>query len=183
MALSEALAKKIANAKVSGAGNRITDGDYVLMVKQIICEQKYKGTFYIPEFEVVESAKTHPTVEPNVKGSDCSCAFDIEAAGAKGEAARSNAKQFVCALLGLDEEKVSEADFIAKAGEYAGGKGTPDALRARGMYVACTTFRNTIKTGPNAGKEGAFPRFSHVGSEHGNTAAEVARRREALDSK
>lgn len=174
--MSPAMARKIAEAKTSVSGNRIQPGHYVLVVKQILCnEGGYNGAFVIPEFDVVDAEKTNGEGEPNRVGSDCSCAWQIDAKGEKGEAMRGNAKKFIAALMALD---LGNEDAINKAlNDHCGAAGDKDALRARGMLVECTTQRRRIKTGPNAGQEGDFPEFKHVLQ----TPAEIAERRAQLD--
>ncbi len=181
MAINAALAKKIADAKPSGGGGiRLKDGEFVLMIKQIICEAKHKGVMYIPEFEVVASEATRDDVVPNKPGTDASCAWAMDGTGNAGTAAKGNIKQFFCALFGLADD---DETFNAELGKYAGEKGDADALRARGMLVACRTYRKTIQTGNNAGKEGCFPEFTRVSEADGNSADEIAARRKDLDSR
>lgn len=176
MAINQAAAKRIADAKTSSAGNRIKEGNYVLVVKRIFCGPKYKGTYFIPEFDVVASEKTGD-VEPNRPGTDCSCAWQLDASGNSGEAARGNIKQFVAALKNIS---VDDGDAVmAAAGENAGERESdPDCLRARGTLIECETVRKRITTGPNAGTEGCFPRFKYVEQ----TSDEVAERRKKLDA-
>lgn len=183
MAIDPKLASKIANAKTGGGGNRIKDGEYVLVVKRILCETKFNGTFVIPEMDVVAAEATQEGVVPNKEGTDVSSAWSLDAPGKQGEAALGNIKQFFCALLGLDEGSTSPEAIMEKVGQYAGKAGDPDSTRARGMLVHCVTRRKTIQTGKNAGKDGTFPYFSTVSAEDGNSAAEIAERRKELDAK
>lgn len=176
MAINQAAAQRIAQAKVSTTGNRIKEGNYVLVVKRILCGPKFKGTFFIPEFDVVASEKISET-EPNRKGSDCSCAWQLDGTGKSGEAAKGNIKQFVSALLNIPLE--DEAAIMEQASRHAGEKETdPDVYRARGMLVECETMRQTIQSGPHAGEQGIFPRFRFVQQ----TPEEIALRRQELDA-
>lgn len=176
MAIKKELLKKIADAKTSVGGTPIRDGEYILVVKRILCEEKFKGMFIIPEFDVVEAEATHETVKPNPPGSDCSCAWAMDKAGKAGEAAKGNIKQFAEALLDL----AGADEIMAKLGEYAGESGSEDSLRARGMLIAARTQRKKTQTGENAGKEGVYPVFFHI---EGQTDEEIAARRAELDSK
>lgn len=172
MGISPALAKKIADAKTSVSGNRIKDGEYELLVRKIICESKYKGTMFIVEFDVVDSAPTHEKIAPNAPGTECSVAFSLDAPGPGGDAAKSNAKQFLLGLLGLED---GEADFMEKLVEYC-----DDDQPGRGMLVNCATYRKTINSGKNAGTEGCYPRFAQA--TEGNSDKEIAARRKKLDA-
>src|SRR5262249_41157913 len=155
-----ALAKRIAEAKTSKGGVRIKDGEYVFLVKRIICESKYTGLMFIAELEVVESLKSDDPnaakdVEPNAPRTECSQAWALDGSGPAGDAAKSNTKQFLLALLGLPESTAPD-DFVKNLGEYSGETGTPESVKARGMLVACSTRREPIKSGKSAGTMGCF---------------------------
>lgn len=182
MPMDPKLAKKIAQAKTSKSGINIKDGDYVLMVKKLICDEKHNGTMFIAEFKVIASEKSHETIEPNKEGTDCSVAFGIGAGGDKGTAALGNAKQLTCALFGLDEE--DDEGFAAKCQEYVGLE-KEDAIvtKAAGMLITASTYRKKTQKGPNAGKEGCYPRFGHVDTENGNAPDAIAERRAELGLK
>ncbi len=191
MALAQALLSKIANAKTSTSGNQIKAGDYVLLVKRNICEQKFSGTMFIPEFDVIESESVVDDVTPNRVGTDCSCAWALDKGGKAGEAALGNIKQYMCGLFGLPDTTPTE-DVMKVVGENSGAQTDTDALRARGMLIRCTTRRKKIQNGPNAGKEGDFPHFATVSAvstgdlnidlAETNTPAAVAARRAQLDA-
>ncbi len=182
MPMDPKLAKKIADAKTSKSGNNIKDGDYVLQLEKLICDEKYTGTMFIAEFSVVASDKTHETIEPNKPGSKCSVAFGIGAAGDKGSAALSNAKQLVCSVFGLEED--DSEGFNQKCAEYVGKEDEPAFnTKAAGYLLTCSTYRKKTQKGPNAGKEGCYPRFGHVDAESGNSPSEIAERRSALGLK
>lgn len=172
MGLSPALAKKIAEAKASASGNRIKEGMYVLELLKVICEQKFKGTMFIAEMLVRESAAISDKVEPNKVGTTCSIAYNLDGGGKAGEAAKSNTKKFVCALFGLDLECDGD-EFTEKLSHIL-----DDKQPARGMLISCETVRQEIQTGKMAGTEGVFPRFEHVDQ----TDKEITERRKALDA-
>lgn len=176
MAIPKHLAEKIASAKTSGGGNNLTDGEYILVVKRILCKDGYTGVRLIPECDVVEAMQTHATVLPNKAGSDVSFAWALNESGKKGDASRGNAKQFMAALLNI----AGESDLFETVGKYAGEKETDeDSLRARGMLIHAKTVRKVIQSGENKGKEAAFPRFSYVDQ----TAEDIAKRRADLDAR
>ncbi len=169
--ISPLLAKKIAEARATAGGNNITDGQYVMQVLKLTVDQKFKGTFFVAEFLVVDSEKTHPTIEPNRVGTDCSIALNLDS----NVSAPGNMKQFFLGLLGLDEATTDSQELVAAISKY-----TSDDQPARGMLIECSTFRKTTKTGPNAGREGTYPRWS--AAPEGNTPAEIKARRTKLDS-
>jgi hypothetical protein len=180
MGIPASLAKQIAEAKTSGGGTPIKDGEYVLVVKQILCEKMFTGLYVIPEFDVVACEKTRENIEPNKVGSDCSCTWSLDKGGKAGEAAKGNIKNFFCGLLGLDEGAADLAEMLSC---YAGGKNDPDRLKARGMLICAKTYRKTTQSGPNVGKEGCYVRFSPVAASEGNSTEEIAKRRAELDTK
>jgi hypothetical protein len=182
MALNPEVRKKIANAKTGGGGTRLKAGSYVLVVKRIICDKKFSGTMFIPEVDILGAEPTEDGVTPNKEGSDASFAWALDKGGKAGEAALGNIKQFSCALLGWDEA-MDDEKLMEKLGDYVGKPGEDDAVRARGMIVLCTTRRKTIQSGPNAGKVGDFPHFSHVSAEDGNDEAAIAERKADLDKR
>ncbi len=182
MGMDPKLAKKIAEAKTSKSGNNIKDGDYVLVIKKLICDEKYTGTMFIGEFGVVASEKSHETIEPNKEGSDCSVAFGIGSPGDKGSAALSNTKQLVCAIQGLDED--DNEGFTKFCSEYVGKESEPEfSTLAAGRLVTCSTYRKKTQKGPNAGKEGCYPRFGHVDAASGNSPEQIAERRREMGLK
>lgn len=172
MALSKDLAKKIADAKTSGSGNRIKKGVYELEVTKVMCDKKYNGTMFIAEMNVLESEAADEKVTPNQPGTTCSVAFNLDKGGAAGDAAMGNTKQFVCALRGLDPETATSEEFLAALEDVVSER-QPD----RGRVVGCETIDKEIRTGKSAGTVGCFPKFLHVKQ----APADVKARREALD--
>lgn len=170
MGISPALAKKIAEARASAGGNNIKDGQYVMVVKKLLVDQKFKGTFFVAEFDVVDSDKTHATVEPNLPGTDCSIALNLDS----NVSAPGNMKQFFLGLFNKDEATVDSKELVELI-----SKNTGDDQPARGMLVECATYRKVTKTGVNAGKEGVYPKWSPASE--GNSPAEIAARRKSLD--
>ncbi|MEO9194311.1 MAG: hypothetical protein ABI445_11660 [Polyangia bacterium] len=174
MGIPAALAKRIAEAKTTGGGNNIKDGNYGLLIKKLSCEGKFKGTCFIAEFDVVDSEKTHATIEPNTVGSDCSFVLNLDK---NPETALGNLKGFYCGLLGVEESAISQSELADKIVEYCS-----DDNKARGMLICASTYRKVTQKGPNAGKEGVYPRFSPVDAANGNAPADIAKRRAELDA-
>lgn len=170
MAIPQALLKKIAEARATQGGNNIKDGNYVLVVKKLMIENKFKGTFFIAEFDVVDAEPTRQDVEPNAVGTDCSIALNLDS----NVSAPGNMKQFFLGLLGLEEATTTTEQLMKEIAKYVG-----EDNAARGMLVEASTYRKVTKTGANAGKEGVYPRFSPATGE--NTAAQVKARRAELD--
>lgn len=176
--LSGALAKKIADARATAGGNQIKDGSYVFLIRKIILDEKFKGNFFIVEFDVVMSAAQRDDVEPNKVGTDCSMALNLDT----NKSAPGNMKQFFCALLGKEDAELQGEAYLDEVAKYTG-----DEQPGRGMLIEATTYRKVTLTGPNAGKEGTYPKFAHVSAEADengmdNTSARVKTRRGELDA-
>jgi hypothetical protein len=176
--LSGALAKKIAEARATAGGNRIKDGSYVFVVRKIILDEKFKGNFFIAEFDVLMSASVRDDVEPNKVGTDCSMALNLDT----NKSTPGNMKQFFCALLGKEDGELQGQDYLKEVAKYV-----DDDQPGRGMLIEATTYRKTTLTGPNAGKEGTYPRFATVSTEADeggmdNSAARIKARRAELDA-
>src|SRR5881398_1708922 len=96
MAISAALAKKIADASPTGGGNIIVDGDYVLLIKELLLKDGFKGNSFISKFDVVIAQEKRPGVVPNQPGTDCYQALNLDS----NKMAPGNMKQFFNALWG-----------------------------------------------------------------------------------
>jgi hypothetical protein len=172
----EALLKKIAQSKASAGGNIIKDGNYVFEVVNLLLESKFNGSMFIAEFQVREAVASGEKdssgvpVEPNKIGSMCSYVVNLD----KNISAAGNAKALILALYGLDEAEVSEEDFLAALSAV-----TEKDQPARGMLIADSTFRKTIRGGPNAGKPFTAHRWQNVAQ----VADDIAARRKAQESK
>lgn len=170
MGIPQSVANKIANAKASGGGNPIKDGDYVFDVLRVICEQKFTGLCFIAEFLVVASEATEAGVEPCQVGTTCSFVANLT----KHDSAAGNVKAFVLGLLGLDEASTPPDRVAAEIDRI-----TSSANPARGMRIGCSTFRKAIRAGANAGKLITLPRWQHAAQ----TPAEIAANRAELGDK
>jgi len=169
MALSVALLEKIKNAKTTSGGNNIFDGQYVFEVHRLLLDGKFKGTMFIAELGVLESEAVLPDVKPNMPGTTCSVAVNLDT----NVSAPGNMKAVVLALLNKVEAELSGDAFLKEVERLTG----PDQP-ARGMLIADETYRKTIQSGPNAGKPFTGHRWVHVDQ----TPAEVAERRKMIDA-
>lgn len=180
MAISPALAKKIADASPTGGGNVITDGDYVFVIKELLIKEGFKGNSFIAKFDVVMAEKKHPTVLPNPVGTDCYMALNLDT----NKMAAGNMKQFFTALW---NEELSGTPYVTKVDEWTKPAAEGGKQPARGMLIEAATYRKLTQTGPNTGKEGCYPNFIHVSAESDesgldNSAARVKARRTELDA-
>lgn len=176
MALNKAdLLKKIAGAKASAGGNVIKDGTYLFEVVQLLLEQKFNGAMFIAEMIVREAQASGEkdergvAVEPNKVGSTCSYVVNLD----KNVSAAGNAKAYILALYGMQENEVSEGDFMEALSQV-----TEKDQPAKGMLIGDNTFRKTIRGGPNAGKPFTAHRWVTVEQ----SEEEIAGRRKVQDS-
>lgn len=177
--LSAEDARDLWQAKTSGSGTYISDGNYVFAVKRLLVNKGYKGRFLIGEFLVLDSERVNPDAAPNAVGTECSVAFQLDGAGRKGSAQKGNAKDLMCALLGHDarsEDSELGRKFVEAVIRYAGSPDSPESTAARGMLVVCRTQRRKTQEGENAGSENVYPRFHHVSDAQGNSAEAIAKR-------
>lgn len=176
MAVKRSVYEKIASSKSTGGGNLIRDGRYRFVVKSLILDSKNSGDCFIAEFEVVESEKIFEDVEPNKPTSTCSYVVNLDGAGKLS--APGNIKAFILALLGEDEDSVSEKELADITEEL-----TSENQPARGMLIADETWRKFSRSGKNANPDSkgrppmVMNRWSHVPQ----TKEEVAERRKHLD--
>lgn len=178
MGLPTEIAKKLANVEaVTKSGTKLRQGEYVLVVKRILAttsEQTKSGSYLIPECDIEAAEQTDPAVTPNVKGSDCSFTFPMDAQGFQAQYRMRDMQDFFCPLLDI----VADDDFITSIDKYVGPRDTEDSLRARGRVVhVLVTLGDPVKTGKNAGK--SFPEYAFSFVEQ--TDADVAKRRAELD--
>jgi hypothetical protein len=178
MALKASVAKKIADAKAAGGGNRLCDrkGDYVLAIRRVLINDGHKGLMFIPEMRVMKSTPKDGGSAPWAEGSNVSCAWALNKGGDAGSAALGNIKEFCSAVFGLDLDGMTEEQVLEEVGPYVGEKGDPDSEAARGVIVLASTYDKSIERGPNAGKVGTFAHFTHVSEDDGNSADEIAAR-------
>ncbi len=171
--LTAALAQKVATSRASGGGNVIKDGRYVFLIKKAFVDQKFKGTTFIAELDVIVAEKTHDTIEPNKEGSSASYVLNLD----QNVSAPGNLKQMILALIGKEESELTPDQFATELNRVIG-----TAQAGRGMYIAAETYRKTTQKGANAGKEGVYPRWSTVSATEGNADTDITTRRAKLDA-
>jgi hypothetical protein len=184
MALKASVAKKIADAKAAGGGNRLCDkkGDYVLAVRRILINDGHKGLMFIPEMRVMKSTAHDGAAAPWPEGSNVSCAWPLNKGGDAGSAALGNIKEFCAATFGLNLDGMTEEQVLEEVGPYVGEKGDPDSEAARGVILLASTYDKKIERGGNAGKVGTFAHFTHISEEDGNSAEAIEERKALIDA-
>jgi hypothetical protein len=133
------LANRIASAQVTGGGNYIQHGDYVLMVRKWFF-QKIQDECIITEFLVGDARKKTVfegaravDVDPNQEGADVSEPINF---GGNGKlSAGSNAKAVVLGLFGFKQGEVPDhkvAETLISV--------TSDTQPATGMLIGLSTY-------------------------------------------
>ncbi len=156
---------EIANSEVTKRGTIMAAGKYLFTVKKVEIGEKTKGTFFILELLVRQSAAITEGIEPNSVGSTVSVLYKLE----KNSPGLGNTKDFVCTLLGVDPKTVDPEEFKATLKKISGA-----TQPARGMPIACETFTRPIKSGANAGKPFVGPGWKHVPWTQADIAANCA---------
>lgn len=143
MGLSKELADKIARTSVSGSGQNIRHGRYVLMLDKWEFRHGHKGISDIHEFIVVKSDKivvmedTRVEAEPNAVDTRCSAVYNYD--GAAKVMAPINTKRFLLGLLGkadVTEEEQSKYLMGYTNDDPKNGLVNP----CRGMIIGCETY-------------------------------------------
>lgn len=179
MALTESIFDTIANAKTSGGGNRIADGSYTFMVKNLLLEEKRGGVTFIAEFYVISAAPV-PLVAGLLNDGEVAGLSIPNPVGSSGsyvvvmnnDSAPGNIKAFVEGLDGTPN--MDPAKFKATLKQATGGN-----QPMRGALVKGDTYRKTIKGGPNAGKPFTGWNWHTV---HGQTAETIAQGKAKLEA-
>ena len=135
--LNAGLLQRIADSKANQNGNNIRPGAYLLRVLGLLAEKKFKGNMFIAEFDVLESKKTDPSVEPNPVGSRCSYVVNLDDTYGLG---LGNMKAFIMGLCGCSEADVT-VDVLSKLL----GPEQP----AKGELVRDDSFQRPKKGKPN----------------------------------
>jgi hypothetical protein len=196
-AISKALAKKVAAASVSGGGNNIQHGKYILTIKRIFCEKKYSGECFIMEMtvldaqkiEVVEGDRTRD-ITPNSVGSDCSYVVNFDGKGK--QSAAGNVKQVICAIFGVSESDLSASEFEetfedivrTQPEEFVdenGNKTVKEANPMRGYALRCSTYPKAVRSEPGRFITGLKWETLATPGEGENSPEKVAERRKAMD--
>ena len=159
-----AIFAKIAQAQTTQGGNWIKPGRYLFCVERLILDSKRKGTCFIIELRVIESAPTDKDakgewIQPNAPGSKCSNVLNLDT----NDSAAGNVKAFLLALY--DEKEPEAADQkLAFAAEFAKAIEvvTEPDQPARGMLIADLTYTRKIEKGKNAGGDFVGHNWAHV---------------------
>ena len=129
MAISQQARKtlidKLVNASASKGGQFITDGDYVMEIEKVVFDETFKGSCFIVELKVLESSG--PTAAK--VGSHLSWVQNIT----KHLSALGNAKAFVLALFGVQEDEVPKDELDATMVEVTNTD--PNAKRTDGSLI------------------------------------------------
>jgi hypothetical protein len=144
--------KKIADASVTGGGNNIRDGLYLLAVdKCILNDEAHSGTCFIVEFRVLEASPSGAVDEngkpvlPNPVGTTCSMVCNVS----KHESAFGNLKKFlIAALAGVGYSADQVTDELIKQMFLD----EPEMLR--GVVVRDETYRGVNKGRANPANAG-----------------------------
>lgn len=159
MALPKQFATKIAGASVFGKADRFKDGRGVLIVKNVISKAGQKGDMFIMEF-VVESVEAKDGKPANGVGDTIAQALNLTT----NQSAAGNAKAFILALIGVDEdpnlaETITEicnedpkalnydANGLPEKDPTTGALSFMAVQPARGMRVAFETYHTTTQKG------------------------------------
>ena len=165
---------KIAGASASGGGNHLRDGNYVLLVENVMLEKKFGGETFIAEMRVMQATPNGElddkgnAIVPNKVGSTASLVCNLT----KHESAAGNAKAFVLgvlAALGYTEEQITEQLMV----EVCDKKVQP----LRGMGVECRTYRKVNQgrvNEANKGKPLTLPRWYPIAQDKPSIKAQRA---------
>jgi len=184
-----AVYNKIRSAKTNTKSDPIKDGEYLFLIKNLILKEMNEGETFVAELKVLErksKGDRNPLdgtpVVPNAAGTTTSYVQKI----GKFLSAAGNTKSFLIALVGATEEEVDQPDpekpgkthldsLLDECFSEEGHKTQP----YRGALIRGTTYQQTTKSGPNAGKMNTYVRFTCV---DGQDTASVAKNRAALDA-
>jgi hypothetical protein len=177
--MDRSIYKNSYQAKANGKSDNFVDGQGTAVILQCIGKTDgNEGPTFIARLKIVESSNKGDRddkgelVPPNAVGSTVGWVQKLT----KFKSAPGNLKGFILNTLGMKESEVGEDDYI---GACAAAEGPEQALR--GMLVKFSSYRQTTKGGPNAGKTNTYIQFSPVSVEAGNDGAKIAARRAELD--
>jgi hypothetical protein len=171
--------KKIADAKAAGAGRPFDPGKYKLTLQKLFIHEGFKGSTFIAELLIRESSSTGEVnragkVEvPLQAGVTGSFAVNLDNPNAKGSQF-ANVKRFILALLGEDEDVVTNEDFMESLENLCGEEGEK-AQPLRGAAIELETFKKPKQSNPN--EDFTHHRWTHVPM----TEDELAAARAGLD--
>ena len=149
---------EIMNATSNRRGNRPNKGKYRGRILKMIEKKGYKGHSFIVEAQILKATKTDPVEDPSPVGSTVSFVLKLSGEGAKGDAAKGNAKDIVTCLfacLGYGAADIAKPvknpdGSIKYPNQYdrALAEGT-----MRGVEAEFESFVTQIQTGPRAGQD------------------------------
>lgn len=168
-------------SRASQKSEYLRDGKFLLMVKELIYKKMEGGLTFVARVEVLESESkgdldlvTGKPVIPNVVGTSAGWIQLTQ----KHKSAAGNIKAFVLALLNY-----SEAEVDAKPGSFGEALGELISTQqpARGMVIRASSYRQMVRSGPNAGKIQTYMAFTPAADL--NTADRILARRTDLDKR
>lgn len=165
--------EKIAKSQASGSGKNFIPGCYdELQLKKMFLHEGHSGTMFIVNFKVLASSENSDG-KPHAAGSNVD--FIVNLSNVKAQGAQfSNVKRFVLALLGFEEDEVTQDDFVKSLHELVGPEGTK-AQMMRGARIKCEVWTKPQKNDPN--KSFTNHRWTHIAQ----TEADIAAGRKSLD--
>jgi hypothetical protein len=178
--INRAMLDAIGASKASNKSDNIRDGQGVLLVEEIVSFDGNDGPTFVARCEVVSSSSKgdvdpvtkQPTV-PNAVGSQVGWVQKLQ----KFKSSMGNVKKFIVELAGETEAALDATP--GKFAEVAGGL-LSDAQPARGMLINYSTYQQTTRSGPNAGKVNTYVNWSHHAD---NSDAAIDARRADLDKR
>jgi hypothetical protein len=157
--------KKIVEAKANGTGRPFESGKYRLTLQKLFIHEGFKGSTFIAELLVRGSQATgevnrhsgKPEI-PVPAGTIGSFAVGLDNPNAKG-AQFSNVKRFLLALLGENEDEVTNEKFLEMLEELCGDEGEK-AQPLKGAYIDLETFKKPKQSNQN--EDFTHHRWTHV---------------------
>ena len=203
MAFDRALLEFVGAQRANTKSDNIKDGRGRLLVLKNVYGDMNDGATFVGEFKVLTSAakgdmalqpfspgKPQLQVDPprqaecNQPGSIIGWPQKLK----KHKSAAGNVKAYILALLGFQENEVTPSDFASAVQQLVNDDAKAGAVQpGRGMLIDFETYRQTTKTGPNAGQINTYiryitvPRGNDANDVNSNHPAQIAARRAELD--
>lgn len=157
--------KKIAEAKAAGTGRPFNPAKYQLAVSKLWINEGFKGSTFICELMTLAAESTGAVDRltgkdevPVPVGAIGSFAVNLDNANAKGSQF-SNVKRFLLALLGEDEDAVTNEKFMELLEQLCGEEGEK-AQPLRGHRIDLETFKKPKQSKPE--EDFTHHRWTHV---------------------
>lgn len=163
---------KIVGSYETGGGNYFTDGDYRCQVLNLELKSGSESMSFIGEFLILDAKPQRDDVAPNRVGSTANSVSNLT----KHKSAAGNVKAMMGALLqclGYDVKALDNEQYKALL-----RSATSPEQPLRGLIVTNNTYRKTIKTGTNQGKEITLNGFKAIA----HTKEQLKAQRAALDA-